>query len=325
VRRLLAALAATAAALVAGSLGGCAKSAAQAGHNWHDGRLYIATGNTTGVFYVLGGGYADLISRYMPGWDAHAEPTSASVENLKRVDSGDMELGLTLADSAADAVSGRGSFEGRPQRIVALARIYTNYTHVLVRTSAKIRTVADLRGKKVSTGSPNSGTEVIALRMLSAAGLDPDRDVARQKLSLAETTSAIKAGSIDAMFWSGGLPTPGISDMMSQAPGQFAFLPVTDLIEPLNAKFGNIYTSVKLPKNVYNTPADIATLGTPNLLFASPDMPEALAYRLTKLLFEHQEELAKAHPEGKNFDRTIGRQTGSVPLHPGAQRFYETG
>lgn len=319
-------LAVLAAAVVAVSMGACADSGAQAGQKkWHDGRLYLATGNTTGVYYMLGGGYADVISRYLPGWDAHAEPTSASVENIKRVHSGDMELGFTLADSAADAVVGRGGFDGKPQRIVALARIYTNYTHVLVRTNAKVAKFADLRGKKVSTGSPGSGTEALALRMLGAAGLDPEKDVSRAKLSLSETTAAIKAGTIDAMFWSGGLPTPGISDLMTSAPGAFAFLPLTELLEPLNAKFGNIYTSVKLPKSAYNTPGDIATLGTPNLLFATPDMPEQLAYKLTKLLFEHQAELAKSHPEGKNIDRATGRQTGSVPLHPGAQRYYESG
>jgi uncharacterized protein len=322
-RRLAAVLAA---AVVAVSMGACAASVGSAGQKkWHDGRLYIATGNTTGVFYMLGGGYADLISRYLPGWEAHAEPTSASVENIKRIDAGDMDLGLTLADSAADAVVGRGSFDGKPQRIVALARIYTNYTHVLVRATAKVAKLADLRGKKVSTGSPGSGTEALALRMLGAAGLDPEKDVSRLKLSLAETTAAMKAGTIDALFWSGGVPTPGITDLMAAAPGQFAFLPLGDLVQPLNDKFGNIYTTVKVAKNVYNTPGDVTTLGIPNLLFASPDMPEQLAYKLTKLLFEHQEELAKTHPEAKNFDRAGGRQTGTVPLHPGARRFYDTG
>jgi uncharacterized protein len=311
-------------AAVAFALAGCGSTEDDTPRHWHDGRLYIATGNTTGVFYVLGGGYADLVTKHLPGYEARAEPTSASMENIRRIDSGDMEMGLTLADAAVDAVVGRGSFEGKPQRITALSRIYNNYSHVLVRNSAKIKTFADLRGKKVSTGSPNSGTEALANRTLVAAGLDPDKDIVRSRLSLAETTAAMKAGTIDALFWSGGLPTPGISDLLTGAPGYFTFLPLSDLVEPLNQKYGKIYAAVTLPKNVYDTPADIATLVTPNLIIATPDMPEQLAYDLTRLLFERQDELAKAHPEGKNFDRTVGKDTGAVPLHPGAKRYFDT-
>ncbi len=310
---------------VALGAGGCAPAGPSPAQSWNGGRLYVATGNTTGVFYMLGGGYADLVTKYLPGYEARAEPTSGSVDNIKRVDTGDMQLGLTLADAAADAVAGRGSFDGRPQRITALARVYTNYTHVLVRTSARITEFGDLRGKRVSTGSPGSGTEMMAERMLTAADIDPDKDVVRSKLSLAETTAAMKGGAIDALFWSGGLPTPGIADLMAAAPGQFAFLSLRGLLEPLNARYGKSYGLAPLPRTVYNTPTDIVTLVTPNLLIATPDLPEQLAYDLTRLLFQHQPELAAAHPEGKNFDLKIGRETGVVSLHPGARRFFATG
>src|SRR5262249_55502469 len=112
-------------------------------------RLYVATGNTTGVYYQLGGGYADIITRYLPNTQAVAEPTGASVDNIQRVMRGDADIAFTLADVAADAARGTGAFSG-PQPIRALARVYVNYTHLIARAGTGIKTVADLRGKRVS-------------------------------------------------------------------------------------------------------------------------------------------------------------------------------
>ncbi len=306
---------------------GCAEVAAPApaSHAWHDGRLFMATGNTTGVYYQLGGGYADIVTRYLPGYEVRAEPTGASGENIERVASGDMDIGLTLADTATDAVQGRGAFEGHPEPIRALARVYRNYTHVIARAGAGVRTVADLRGKRVSTGSPNSGTETIALRLLAAAGLDPDADVQRVRLSLPDTASAMAAGTVDAMFWSGGLPTPGITDLLAGAPGQYGFVPVADLLPALNARYGTAYSPATLPKSAYGTPADVPTIAVANVLVVNAAMPDQLAYDLTRLLFTHQAELAKVHPEGANFDRAGGPRTEPVDLHPGARRYYDSG
>ena len=186
---------------------------------WHGGRLFIATGNTTGVFYQIGGGYADLITRYLPGYEAHAESSGASGENIKRVATGDFDIGFSNGDTAADAVAGKAPFAGKPQKIVALSRIYRNYVHCIVRTAANINTFADLRGKRVSTSSPNSGTDILAGRILAAGDLDPDKDVLRQRLSLPETTKGMQAGTTDALVFTGGLPTPGISDLLASAPG----------------------------------------------------------------------------------------------------------
>jgi TRAP transporter TAXI family solute receptor len=303
---------------------GCAEAVAPT-HGWHDGRLFMATGNTTGVYYQLGGGYADIVTRYLPGYEVRAEPTGASGENIERVASGDMDLGLTLADTASDAARGRGAFEGHPEPIRALARVYRNYTHVIARSGAGVRTVADLRGKRVSTGSPNSGTETIALRLLAAAGLDPDADVQRVRLSLPDTARALAAGTVDAMLWSGGLPTPGITDLLAGAPGQYTFVPVADLLATLNSRYGTAYSAATLPKSAYGTPADVSTIAVANLLVVNEAMPEQLAYDLTRLLFAHQAELAKVHPEGANFDRAGGPRTDPVLLHPGARRYYDSG
>jgi TRAP transporter TAXI family solute receptor len=302
-------------------LAGCA-SAGTAPHRWHDGRLFVATGNTTGVFYQLGGGYADLVSQYLPGYEARAEPTGASGDNLVRLASGDMDLALSNGDAAADAATGRGSYAGKPQPIRALARLYRNTMQVVVRADAGIRRLADLRGRRVSTSSLNSGTDVLAGRLLDAAGLNPDADLQRLRLSLPDTVLGMRAGSIDALFFTAGLPTPGLTDLLDSAPGRYTVLPTADLIGALTAKYGSAYATAKIGKAVYHTPSDVDTIVVPTVLVVSADMPDRLAYDLTKLLFDHQAELAKVHPEGGNFDRANGPKTDPLPLHPGAQRYY---
>jgi uncharacterized protein len=229
-RRTLLALAAAAVAIVA--LAACggerdtgtdSASDAAAGP-WHGGRLSIATGNTTGVYYQLGGGYADLITKHLPQYQATAEATGASAENIQRIARGDADIAFTLADTANDAATGAGAFD-RPQPIRALARIYTNYTQVVATKGSGIGAVADMRGKRVSTGSPNSGTEVIALRLLTAAGLDPDKDIQRQSLSLPEAVQGMKDGTLDGSFWSGGLPPGGLTDLTTSRKGDAVFPP----------------------------------------------------------------------------------------------------
>jgi uncharacterized protein len=309
----------------AAGLAACGGNESPAGARYHDGRLYIGTGNTTGVYYLLGGAFADLVTRNVEGFEARAEPTNASVENIRRIASADMQMGFTQADAAADAVAGRGAFDGKPQPVTALARLYENIMQAVVRVDPKVTTVADLRGKRVSTGSPGSGTEAFAMRILGAAGLDPDRDVTRKALSLGQTTNGMKDGSLDAMFFCGGLPTPGIADLVGAAPGRYAFLALEPLLAPLNEKFSNSYSQVSMPQTAYNTGADTATLAVSNLLLAAPDMPAELTFQLTRLLFAHQADLVAAHPEGKNIKLDTAPRTGSVPLHAGAQRFYSKG
>lgn len=280
-------------------------------------RLSICTGNTTGVYYILGGGLAQRISRHLPGHQATAEPTGASVENLQRVDRGDCDVAFTLADSATDAVN-----EGQPVR--ALARLYPNVTQVLVRRSARVTRIADLRGKRLSTGSPNSGTEVIALRLLETAGLDPDRDVKRQALSLPESVQAMKDGIIDGLVWSGGLGTPGITDLLVSLKTKVKFVALDDLLPRLRDDHGPIYDAAKIPADAGNgQPQPTATISVPNLLVVHAAMPEDQAHALTRLLFERQADLGdNVHPAAKRIPAPAEQRTDPVPLHPGAERYF---
>lgn len=318
-RRWLAGALALLATLAA--LAGCSATLAS-GQVWHQGELAIATGNTTGVYYQVGGGYADLITRHVPGYEAVAAPTNGSVDNLRRLSSGDVQVAISLADVAADAVRGTGDFTGQPIKLRALARVYSNYTHVVVRADEHIRTLADLRGKRISTGAPDSGTEMMARRLLTAAGLDPDRDVHRLAWSLPETTTAMLKGQVDALFWSGGLPTLGISDLFNTEPGRFAFLPLDGALPALQRAYPGVYTLASIDRSVYNLPADVPTIVVANVLVVDPDMPAGLAYDLTRVLFDYHAELAEVHPEARNITREKATETDPVPLHAGAAKYY---
>ncbi|GIH13882.1 TAXI family TRAP transporter solute-binding subunit [Rugosimonospora africana] len=308
------------------ALAGCAVAKDPASSRWHQGELAVGTGNPTGVFYEVGAAYAAVINRHLSGYDAVAAPTNGSVDNLKRLGTGNVDIGLVFADNAADALHGTGPFAGQAQQLRALARIYNNYAHVIVRTDRDIASVADMRGKRISTSTHNSGTEVMANRMLSAVGLNPDRDVVKLPMSLGQTTDALAAGTIDGMFWSGGLPTPGVGDLFREASGHVQFLPVDGLIPALTKLYGaGIYTGAVLPKATYGLTADVRTVAEPNMMVVDQTMPEGLAYQLTGLLFQYQSELAKVHPVANDIKRDTAPETDPVPLHPGAARFYQRG
>jgi hypothetical protein len=308
------------------ALAGCATATDPDSNRWHSGDLAIGTGNPTGVFYEIGAAYADVINLHMSGYDATAAPTNGSVDNLNRMATGNVDIGLAFADNASDALNGFGPFEKHPQSLRALARIYNNYAHVIVRTDRGINSIIDMRHKRISTSTHSSGTEVMAKRMLTAAGLDPDRDVSTLPLSLGDTTAAMVTGAIDGMFWSGGLPTTGVGDLFRQAAGHVRFLPVNGLIPQLSTLYGaGIYTAANLPKATYGLSADVPTVAEPNLLVVEQAMPSGLAYQLTGLLFRYQTELAKVHPAANDIKRNTAPQTAPVPLHPGAARFYQGG
>jgi len=285
------------------------------------GRITIATGNTGGVYYTLGGGLAQLISNNTP-LKASAAETGASVQNIQQLVAGDYDVAFALADSAADAVNGKDSFEGRPQDIAALARIYSNYTQVVVRADSGIDSVADMKGKSISTGSPKSGTEVIANRLLSAAGVASD--ISAQRLALRPTVDQMKSGQIDGLFWSGGLPTPELTDLFTSLGDDVKFIDITDLLDDLR-KINTVYEKGSLPADTYNLPADVPTIVVPNLLLVNTDFPAGNACAITKLIFDKKDDLVKVHKAASTLDREKAKETDPVKLHPGAAQALNAG
>lgn len=286
--------------------------------------ISIATGGTGGVYYPYGGGLAKVLNENLPAVRASAEVTSASVDNLKLIRDGKADIAFALADTLADAVHGRGAFNGAPVAVETLAVLYSNYTHLVTLASSGIHMVGDLRGKTVSTGSPGSGTEVIAFRVLRAAGLNPDADVTRQGLGASESADALKDGKIAAFFWSGGLPTAAVQDL-SHSPGiTIGMIPTGDLVAALRKDYGDLYFPLTVPASAYpGLTVDVPVVGVANVLVVNKSMPEQLAYDVTRLLFDRQADLAAIHPEARNLSLATATKGSPAEMHPGAARFYK--
>ena len=180
-----------------------------------------------------------------------------------------------------------------------------------------------MRGKRVSTGAPNSGTEVIANRMLSAAGLDPNKDIQAQRTELGKTVEGMKDGSIDAMFWSGGLPTSGITDLFTSQRGNVKFLDVTDTLDKLK-EINTIYEQGVIPAATYQTPSRCADRGRAESPSGEPTIWMAIRHVvLTKTLFDHKADLVKVNKAAEDINLDTASQTDPVQLHPGAKKALE--
>ena len=285
--------------------------------------ISIATGGTGGVYYPYGGGLAKVLNENLPGIRASAEVTAASVDNLKLIRDGKADIAFALADTVADAVNGRGAFDGSSVPAVSLAVLYSNYTHLVTLASSGISSVAGLRGRTVSTGSPGSGTDVIAFRVLRAAGLNPDTDLTRQGLGASESAGALKDGKVHAFFWSGGLPTAAVQDLAHSPGVTIRMVPTGDLVPALQRDHGPLYFRLEVPAKAYpGVDAPVSVVGVANVLVVNRAMPEQLAYDITRVLFEKQSELAAIHPEARKLSLDTATKGSPADFHPGALRYY---
>ncbi|MEH0936945.1 TAXI family TRAP transporter solute-binding subunit [Micromonospora psammae] len=282
-------------------------------------RVGIATGNATGVYYVVGNALAGQLSSATGGkLSGTAAETGASVQNVEQLVAGQYDVAFSLFDTAVNAVQGKGSFTA-PQPVEALARIYDNYTQVVVRADSGITSVADMKGKKISTGSPKSGTEVIANRLLQAAGLDPAKDIQAQRLDLAKTVEGVKDGSVDGFFWSGGVPTGGVTDLFTTAGDKVKFIDVTPLL-PKMTELNPAYQAGTIRADAYRTAADTPTIVVPNVLLVRKNLDANVACAITRTVFDKRDALAQANPAAKGIDLANARKIDPVPLHRGAAK-----
>ncbi|GAA3471583.1 TAXI family TRAP transporter solute-binding subunit [Nonomuraea roseola] len=275
----------------------------------------IATGQRGGVYFEYGEGLAAAISADRSGLRPRVIATGASLDNLRLVAEGRADLAFTLADSAALAVQGEPPFPS-PQPVRALARLYDNYVHLVVRAGSGIVSLASLRGKRISCGAAGSGTEIIARRLLALARIEPELV---ERLDLTTSASALTAGSIDAFFFSGGLPTQTVSELARRR--LIRLVDLRDHAEPMRRRHGEFYSPRTIPASAYGLPA-CGSIGVADYLIVRHDMPEELAYELTNLLFSDREALERAHPEARRLTVRSAFVTDPVPLHQGAIRYY---
>jgi len=287
-------------------------------------QLSIGTGGTGGVYYPLGGGLASVLSKYVPGMQATAEVTGGSVDNLNLIHTGKPYLGFSMTDAALDALRGEDKFKGRKVALTTLAVLYPNRMHVVSVEGLNINKFEDLKGKRVSTGSPGSATEVMAFRLIEAAGLDKDRDMRRERLGVAESVNALKDRKIDAFFWVGGLPTAAVTDLAATPGVKIKMIDHAHLVPKMNEKYGNLYVQDVIPRATYaGMTADNRQASVMNILVANQNMSEQTAYNVVKTIFEKRDELIAVHQEATNFKLENQKEANSpVPYHPGALKYF---
>jgi TRAP transporter TAXI family solute receptor len=288
-------------------------------------QMSIATGTTGGVYYPLGGALANYLSRGIPGMSATAEVTAGSVANFQLLGAGRIGLLFGQVDAAVDAVRGAGPFRGRVVPARAIAVLYTNRMQVVTTAATGIRSMADLRGKRISTGAPASATELFALRLIAAAGLDAQRDFrARERLSPAESTNAIRDGKLDAYFFVSGVPTSAITDLGATPGTQLVLVDHDQHLEPIVREHGPVYFPEVIPAGTYpgqTTPN--RQLSVANILAVREDMPPALVTQIMQVLWSNREDWARVHAEARNF--TLQQQktaAAGIPWHPAAEAFW---
>jgi TRAP transporter TAXI family solute receptor len=286
-------------------------------------RLSIATGNTGGVYYPYGEGMAKVISKYLPNVEATAEATQGSVDNSQLIRAGKADLAFVMSDVGSDAFHGKGRFSEKVP-IRSLAVLYTNYMHIVTLEGMGIEKVTDLKGKRVSTGAPKSGTEVKALRILKAYGLNPDKDIKRDRLSASESAGALRDKKIDAYFWDGGLPTASVVELVMTPGIRIKLIGHEDAVPKMIARYGNFYFKTTIPKGTYfGLENDVIVAGVGNLLVCHEKMDEILAHDVIKTLFDHQPELSGSVKEAQNLRSEAAVLGSPIPFHPGAIRYYK--
>ena len=285
-------------------------------------RISIATGGTGGVYYPMGGGMANILSKYIPYLEATAEVTTASVDNCRLVAAGKADLAFIMADTGWDAYMGREKFKEKiPLRTIAV--LYPNNMHIVTVEGNGIEKVSDLKGKRVSTGAPGSGTEIKGLRVLEAYGLDPEKDMKRDKLGVAESAGALKDRKIDAFFWDGGLPTAAVMDLGATPGIKIKLIGHEDAIPKMRAKYGPLYVKGIIPAKTYpGQEVDVPMAVVWNLLVSHEKMKGDVAYDIVKTIFDHKPELMASHKDARYL--SLEPQVGGspIPLHPGAIRYF---
>ena len=286
--------------------------------------MSIGTGGTGGVYYPLGGAVANVLSKSLPNVQATAEVTGGSIDNLKLIASGQSEMAFTMADAALDAMQGQDKFKSKVP-LQALLVVYPNRMHVVTVEGTGIEKMADLKGKRVSTGSPGGATEVMAFRVIEAAGLDKDKDMKRERLGVAESVNAIKDRKIDAFFWVGGIPTAAVTDLAATPGMRMKLIDHGETVEKMNAKYGKLYTVSKIKAGSYpGYDKDNSIAEVWNLIVTGDKMSNDDAYAIVKTLVEKKADIVAVHKEAESFSLDNQVQDRSpIPFHPGALKYFK--
>ena len=283
--------------------------------------INILTGGTSGVYYPIGVALSQQYNK-IDGAKTSVQATKASVENLNLLQAGRGELAFSLGDSVADAWNGveDAGFKAPLKRLRAIAGTYNNYIQIVASEESGIKTLEDLKGKRISVGAPKSGTELNARSIFKAAGLDY-KDMGRVEfLPYAESVELIKNRQLDATLQSSGLGMAAIRDLASTMPVTFVEIPAA-VVEKIES---DAYQAGVIPAGTYDgQDADVPTVAITNILVSHEKVSDEVAYQMTKLMFDNLSALGNAHSAAKDIKLENATKNLPIPLHPGAERFYK--
>ena len=284
--------------------------------------ISIGTGGVTGTYYPLGGCIANIISQYLDGVFATAETSGGSVANMRMVQNGEIQMGFVGATSGYRVFSGLPPYDEDPgDKVRSIAALYPETYQLIVLKNSGINSIADLKGKKVAVGAPGSGTEYAGKIILEEHGINY-KNIKPNFLSFGEGVTALKDGFVDAVVIFAGIPTSSVIDVSSTL--DVKILSLSPEVKARLLENNKLYTPVTIPKDMYRGMVeDIYTLGTPALLVTNIEQGEDFVYEITKTIFEHTEELANAHAKGKDITLETATIGLSIPLHPGAEKYYK--
>jgi TRAP transporter TAXI family solute receptor len=283
--------------------------------------ISIGTGGTGGVYYPYGGGLAEIWTKNVKGVRAVAEVTGASVENIKLAHRGETVIGEVMGDVAYEAYYGKGRFKGKPQKVASMFMMYQNVYHVVALKSSGIQSLQDLKGKKVSVGSPGSGTEYKSNLVLHSVGV-PYKSFSVKRLSFVENANALKDGTIDVGIWSVGPPTSSIMDLATTH--DIRVIPFSDAeVKKVTGDY-KYYSPSMLPKGTYRgVDQDVQTISVWNVVICTRSLPDDMVYNLVKTVFENQDYLIKVYPGAKDTTPENALKFSPIPLHPGAIKYLK--
>ena len=284
--------------------------------------INVLTGGTSGVYYPIGVALSQLYSNGIEGSKTSVQATKASVENLNLLQAGRGELAFALGDSVADAWNGveEAGFKAPLKKIRAIAGTYPNYIQIVANAESGIKTLEDLKGKRISVGAPKSGTELNARAIFEAAGLTY-KDMGKVEfLPYAESVELIKNRQLDATLQSSGLGMAAIRDLASTMKISFVAIPAE-----VTAKIDNAaYEAATIPAGTYDgQDADVPTVAITNILVSHEGVSDEVAYQMTKLMFDNLGRLGTAHSAAQDIKLESATKNLPIPLHPGAERFYK--
>lgn len=282
--------------------------------------ISLGTGGTGGVYYPYGGGLAEIWTKYAPGVKAVAEVTGASVENVRLAHRGETLIGEVMNDVAYQAYYGEGRFKGKPQKILGIFQMYPHHYHVVALKGSGIKTIYDLKGKRVSVGAPGSGTEFKTNLIFKVLRISY-KDFKVHRLSFTENANALKDGTIDVGIWDVAAPTSSVMDLATHRDIVLISFSDEDIKKIIKAY--PFYSPFVMPPGIYKgVDYPVKNPSVWNTVLCNADLSEDLVYKLAKAAFEHKDYLIKIHPFAKFTTPENALAHSAIPLHPGAIKYY---